>query len=136
MSSRGPILAMLALAVSAPAVAQYSGRFGCTGDCSGHEAGYAWAAERGITDPRQSGGRSQSFIEGCQDYALQVQEGRVGARAAAAPTTRRLSEVVDEERRRLPPGVVLYRCDQEGGQILFTNQPAAGCVVIAVGEQE
>ena len=39
--------------MSAPALAQYSGRFGCTGDCSGHEAGYEWAVEQGITDPKQ-----------------------------------------------------------------------------------
>jgi hypothetical protein len=24
---------------------------GCTEDCGGHEAGYAWAEEKGITDP-------------------------------------------------------------------------------------
>ena len=40
----------------------------CTVDCSGHEAGYAWAEENGITDPGDCGGNSQSFIEGCIAY--------------------------------------------------------------------
>lgn len=43
--------------------------YGCTQDCSGHEAGYAWAEEKGITDPNQCGGKSWSFIEGCRAYA-------------------------------------------------------------------
>jgi len=41
----------------------------CTGDCSGHEAGYEWAEEKGITDPSDCGGNSNSFIEGCKSYA-------------------------------------------------------------------
>jgi hypothetical protein len=41
----------------------------CTDDCSGHEAGYNWAEEKGITDPDDCGGNSNSFIEGCQSYA-------------------------------------------------------------------
>jgi hypothetical protein len=41
----------------------------CTEDCSGHEAGYAWAEEHDITDPDQCGGNSESFIEGCRAYA-------------------------------------------------------------------
>ena len=43
--------------------------YGCTVDCSGHEAGYAWAEENGIEDPDNCGGRSWSFIEGCRAYA-------------------------------------------------------------------
>lgn len=50
------------------------GGYACTQDCSGHEAGYEWAAENGIQDPAQCGGNSQSFIEGCQDYAERQQE--------------------------------------------------------------
>ncbi len=42
---------------------------GCTEDCSGHEAGYAWAEEKGITDPDNCGGKSWSFVEGCRAYA-------------------------------------------------------------------
>ncbi|MDE4918312.1 hypothetical protein [Cupriavidus metallidurans] len=45
----------------------------CTQDCSGHEAGYDWAEENGITDPDDCGGKSQSFIEGCQAYAEEQQ---------------------------------------------------------------
>lgn len=41
----------------------------CTGDCSGHKAGYNWAEEKGITDPSDCGGNSSSFIEGCKSYA-------------------------------------------------------------------
>ena len=43
--------------------------YACTVDCSGHEAGYAWAEEHDITDPDDCGGNSQSFIEGCRAYA-------------------------------------------------------------------
>ena len=43
--------------------------YGCTQDCSGHEAGYNWAESNGITDPDQCGGKSWSFIEGCRAYA-------------------------------------------------------------------
>lgn len=42
---------------------------GCTEDCSGHEAGYAWAEKRGIEDPDNCGGNSWSFEEGCRAYA-------------------------------------------------------------------
>lgn len=42
---------------------------GCTQDCSGHEAGYNWAIERGIDDPDNCGGKSWSFEEGCRAYA-------------------------------------------------------------------
>lgn len=45
---------------------------GCTQDCNGHEAGYAWAEQKGITDPDHCGGRSWSFIEGCKAYAEQA----------------------------------------------------------------
>jgi hypothetical protein len=41
----------------------------CTDDCSGHQAGYDWAELNGITDPNDCDGNSQSFIEGCQEYA-------------------------------------------------------------------
>lgn len=41
----------------------------CTVDCSGHEAGYAWAEEHDIDDPDDCDGNSDSFIEGCRAYA-------------------------------------------------------------------
>jgi hypothetical protein len=37
--------------------------------CSGHEAGWQWARERGIRDPDSCGGRSLSFVEGCRAWA-------------------------------------------------------------------
>lgn len=46
----------------------------CTRDCSGHEAGYAWAERHGITDPDDCSGNSQSFIEGCEAYAEENQD--------------------------------------------------------------
>jgi len=44
------------------------GSDGCTQDCSGHEAGYQWAADRNITDADDCSGTSNSFIEGCRAY--------------------------------------------------------------------
>jgi len=43
------------------------------GDCSQHQAGYAWAAEHKIGDPHDcqeklEKGKSESFIEGCWAY--------------------------------------------------------------------
>ncbi|MBP0630704.1 hypothetical protein [Cupriavidus sp. AcVe19-1a] len=46
----------------------------CTQDCSGHEAGYDWAADNDISDPDQCTGDSQAFVEGCQDYAEERRE--------------------------------------------------------------
>jgi hypothetical protein len=43
--------------------------FRCTQDCSGHEAGYAWARKRGVKEPSQCGGNSRSFYEGCLAWA-------------------------------------------------------------------
>lgn len=57
------------LGLSVSAQAQTFHGYGCTQDCSGHEAGYNWAEENGITDPDDCDGNSQSFTEGCQAYA-------------------------------------------------------------------
>ena len=46
----------------------YAG-YGCTQDCSGHDAGYQWAEEHGVTDASECGGTSWSFEEGCAAYA-------------------------------------------------------------------
>lgn len=37
-------------------------------DGTGHDAGFQWAEEKGITDPSDCGGDSDSFIEGCEEY--------------------------------------------------------------------
>jgi hypothetical protein len=45
----------------------------CTEDCSGHEAGWEWAKQHEIFDESECSGDSDSFIEGCQAYAEEVQ---------------------------------------------------------------
>lgn len=50
--------------------------YGCTQDCSGHDAGYAWAQDNDVSDPDDCGGDSQSFIEGCRAYGEAYQEAR------------------------------------------------------------
>lgn len=45
------------------------GSEGCTDDCSGHDAGYQWAQDNQIEDAGECGGESQSFQEGCEAYA-------------------------------------------------------------------
>lgn len=47
--------------------------YDCTGDCSGHEAGYRWAEEHDITDGDDCDtagehSNSPSFAEGCHAY--------------------------------------------------------------------
>ena len=51
-----------------------SDNWDCTGDCSGHEAGYEWAEDNGIDDPYDCGGNFDSFIEGCEAYANELLE--------------------------------------------------------------
>lgn len=51
-----------------------SGDYVCTQDCSGHEAGFAWAQEKDFTDESDCGGNSQSFIEGCEAFVRERQE--------------------------------------------------------------
>lgn len=58
----------------------YGGAYGsfagdeCTEDCSGHEAGYRWAEDKGIDDPDDCGGKSWSFEEGCRAFASGEEE--------------------------------------------------------------
>jgi len=41
----------------------------CTGDCSGHQAGYNWAKQKSLSNPSGcDGGKSLSFREGCEFY--------------------------------------------------------------------
>lgn len=65
-------LFIVLLFLFAPAYAQDFDN--CTEDCSGHQAGYEWAEENGITDPDDCDGRSQSFIEGCEAWAEESSE--------------------------------------------------------------
>ena len=41
----------------------------CTDDCGGHDAGFEWAREQGVTDSSECSRDSQSFVEGCEAYA-------------------------------------------------------------------
>ena len=52
------VLAFALVMLAGPAFSQYSGQYGCTEDCSGHEAGYAWAEAKGIDDPGDCCGTS------------------------------------------------------------------------------
>jgi hypothetical protein len=47
--------------------------YGCTDDCSGHDAGFEWAKNNGSTDG-SCYGDSQSFVEGCQAYGEAIEE--------------------------------------------------------------
>jgi hypothetical protein len=46
----------------------------CTVDCSGHNAGFEWAQQQGVTDRSECSGDSKSFVEGCEAYADAVEE--------------------------------------------------------------
>jgi hypothetical protein len=48
------------------------GKAGCTKDCSGHNAGFAYAQKNAITDPSGCEGKSDSFVEGCQAYGQEI----------------------------------------------------------------
>jgi hypothetical protein len=46
----------------------------CKGDCSGHMAGYKWAAKHDIDDDEKCSGKSESFVEGCSLYVQEQWE--------------------------------------------------------------
>lgn len=69
---RLPAAAALLLLLQAPAaVAQTFHGQPCTDDCSGHQAGYDWAAAKGIRTASSCGGNSASFINGCLVYVME-----------------------------------------------------------------
>lgn len=72
--------------VSAGTFEEYGDESTCTEDCSGHDAGFEWAKENGVTDSSECGGSSQSFIEGCEAYAEAIDE--------------RAQEIADDEGER------------------------------------
>jgi hypothetical protein len=58
----------------------YQENFGsadCTSDCSGHNAGFEWAQNRGLSDRSECSGNNNSFIGGCEAYFDEV-ESRMG----------------------------------------------------------
>lgn len=64
---------------------QFAG-YTCTGDCSGHEAGYRWAEEHDISDGDDCDtagehSNSPSFAEGCHAYV----DGESNSEEAADP---------------------------------------------------
>lgn len=63
-------------AVSGTTYEEQGRPFGCTEDCSGHDAGYKWAEENEVTDAGDCGGNSQSFVEGCEAYAEAYEEAK------------------------------------------------------------
>jgi len=67
-------MALLMACLTPSVEAQEFHGYPCTQDCSGHEAGYAWAERNDITDPDDCGGNSNSFIEGCMAYAEEHEE--------------------------------------------------------------
>ncbi len=56
--------------------------YGCTSDCSGHEAGWQYAADNGSEDTGDCFGNSLSFEEGCRAFVEEVE-----ARAQQAVTS-------------------------------------------------
>ena len=44
------------------------GTAACKSDCSGHEAGWRWAAAHGLSDENRCGGNNESFREGCRAF--------------------------------------------------------------------
>lgn len=50
--------------------------FPCKTDCSGHEAGYAWAEKNDITEEDDCTGNSESFIEGCIAWVAEERSGQ------------------------------------------------------------
>ncbi|MCL2591091.1 MAG: hypothetical protein FWD67_09530 [Betaproteobacteria bacterium] len=59
-----------AILCSATALSAEFGGYPCmTDDCSDHQAGYDWAEENNIDDPKDCNGNSQLFIDGCRSYA-------------------------------------------------------------------
>ncbi|WP_257388640.1 hypothetical protein [Tahibacter caeni] len=44
----------------------------CSDDCQGHEAGYEWARDKGISDPADCTSESDSFNEGCEAAVIEA----------------------------------------------------------------
>lgn len=61
-------------AVAGTTYADQGRPYGCTENCSGHDAGYEWAQENAVNDPDDCGGNSLSFEEGCRARAEAYQE--------------------------------------------------------------
>ena len=62
------------IALNAESYQSTGSSYGCTQDCSGHDAGFEWAKDNDIDDDADCGGNSESFIEGCQTFVEALQE--------------------------------------------------------------
>ena len=59
--------------VSAMSFEDTGGAWDCTGDCSGHSAGFEWAKENAADDPSMCSGNSDSFVEGCEAFSQAIE---------------------------------------------------------------
>lgn len=66
------LIVMILIGIAGNSSARDFMGYECTQDCSGHEAGYEWAEQKGITSEGDCGGNSNSFIEGCQAYVESI----------------------------------------------------------------
>jgi hypothetical protein len=62
------IILFVLMQESTPTLAATFDGYECTDDCSGHQAGYEWAEEKGIYDENSCSTPSESFNEGCQSF--------------------------------------------------------------------
>ena len=68
------LLALLLAPVTTMAQTLEFKGYRCTKDCSGHRAGYDWAARKNIQNPEDCSGNSNSFVQGCRAYAKERAE--------------------------------------------------------------
>lgn len=68
MKTLSAMVLMVSMLGSTTASADTFDDYECTDDCSGHQAGYDWAEEKGIADEDSCSTPSQSFNEGCQSF--------------------------------------------------------------------
>jgi hypothetical protein len=59
---------IIGLASAAYTYANSFDAYQCSGDCSGHQAGYDWAEQNQIDDESSCSTPSNSFNEGCASY--------------------------------------------------------------------
>lgn len=145
-------LAILALAVSAPAAAAGQCVFGC----DGYLAGYSWAEDNAVEDVYACDDVSDSitFIGGCEDYVREQERRQSGPQPARLPqrpapvaiyscgegsetryTATRgpgCTQVIPPRQAsppQIPPsrGGPLYRCEQSDGGLTFTIEAGPGC---------
>jgi len=53
---------------------EVEGSVDCANDCSGHNAGFAYAQEHDIDDDAECNSASDSFVEGCKAYGEEIDQ--------------------------------------------------------------